>query len=48
MNSLTKIIVGLSISFISLKLLSVRPVKRQIMSAIVDGVYIIIKKRLKE
>jgi len=48
MNSVTKVIVGLSISFLTLKLLSVRPVKRQILSAIVDGAYILIKKRLKE
>lgn len=48
MNGLTKIIIGLGISYLTLKLLSAKPIKRQILSTLVDGAYIVIKKRLKE
>lgn len=48
MNGLTKAIIGIGIGYLTLKVLATRPVKNQLLSALVDGAYIIIKKRLKD
>lgn len=48
MNGLTKAIVGIGVGYVLLKVLATRPVKNQLLSALVDGAYIVIKKKLKD
>jgi len=48
MNTITKIALGLGVSYLVLKMMAAKPVKRQILTALVDGAYIIIKKKLKD
>ncbi len=48
MNGLTKTIVGIGAGYLILKVMATRPVKKQILSALVDGAYIVIKKKLKD
>jgi hypothetical protein len=47
MNTLTKIALGLGLSYIFLKLIATKPIKQQLLTALVDGAYIVIKKKLK-
>ena len=48
MNGLTKTLIGIGVGYITLKLMATRPIKRYVLAALVDGAYIIVKKKLKD
>jgi len=47
MNGLVRALIGIGIGYVVLKILTIRPVKTVLLTALVDGAYILIKKRLK-
>ncbi|MFP4090283.1 MAG: hypothetical protein ACLFUB_02190 [Cyclobacteriaceae bacterium] len=48
MNGITKALLGVGLSYLTLKLLTTRPVKIMLLGALLDGAYIVMKKKLKD
>jgi hypothetical protein len=48
MNALIKSILGVGLSYLLIKILFTKPVKAYLLGALLDGAYIVLKKKLKD
>lgn len=48
MNGLTRFLVSVGTVIVVLKIITVKPVKKYLLGALVDGAYYMIKRRLKD